>query len=43
MRIVEARTTGDAERSRGLFLEYAGALGIDLSFQGFPPPLRSDP
>ena len=42
-RIVEARTTGDVERSRSLFLEYAGALGIDLSFQGFERELAELP
>ena len=43
MRIVEARTPGDVERSRSLFLEYAGALGIDLSFQGFERELAELP
>lgn len=43
MRIVEARSTGDVERSRSLFLEYAGALGIDLSFQGFERELAELP
>jgi len=43
MRVVEARTAGDVERSRRLFLEYAGALGIDLSFQGFERELAELP
>ena len=43
MRVVEARTTEDVEQSRRLFREYAGALEIDLSFQGFERELAELP
>ena len=43
MKICQAITRGQIELSRALFEEYAGWLGIDLSFQGFAAELAGLP
>jgi putative acetyltransferase len=41
--IVEAKTGEDLVRARDLFVEYAGSLGFDLSFQNFDRELEELP
>jgi putative acetyltransferase len=43
MKIVEATACEDLARVRDLFLEYAGSLGFDLSFQDFERELEELP
>jgi ribosomal protein S18 acetylase RimI-like enzyme len=43
MRVREATSAADVEVVRGLFGEYAGALGVDLGFQNFEAELAGLP
>jgi hypothetical protein len=43
MKIVETTAREDLARVRDLFLEYAGSLGFDLSFQDFERELEELP
>jgi len=41
--ITRARSESDIAQVRGLFVEYAAAIGVDLEFQGFSAELASLP
>src|SRR6478672_9470815 len=43
LRFVQAETEEEIARARELFLEYAGALGVDLGFQDFDRELAELP
>src|SRR5262245_31646798 len=43
MEIREVRTAAEIDCARGLFLEYAAALEIDLGYQGFAEELAGLP
>lgn len=43
MKIIRAVTSGDIDRAKALFLEYAESLGFDLCFQSFDKELAGLP